>query len=811
VQEDDTDMSEDVKKRRTSEENESVKGNTQGESVALIDISSDEDHASSAFGNVMNTEKSADELMQAADAVTDEKVAAAGGGVPADEEIIVTSVRKQAIVLEDSDDADNDVIFQPSSDTGKEDDEGVETFVREIVKHLVDQVTSGENDVPELHPSSSTAVDAAEGGCDAAVESVNLSAETGSDERCIESLLRIDSSPSIDEKKSVSTDDRCRELMELEHTGSAQERDESSVAVSECIMLEDVDKKGECTHEKVESESELCDKDGPSDSTNLLSADAVHQHAESVQHTSVQIESMEYASVDISSDEELPSVAADGRQEEGVVDISSDDDEDLPNSDAAAAAAVVSDTSTDLMDEEMPADVKLESDDLSQAADENDDVVCESTHLISADAVLKPQESSVIELLDQEEQQSSEACDVDRSSQSREAAEKIEARESLLPSTEVLDSSSNDSTVSYKSSEAENVSPTGGALSVEPEAESAELLSNLCSGDEPFVAPVDVCEQVSDVVVQEHGDAAEESLPSAAHDVTADDGEAVAGPDDAIAEDDEAIADDDEAIADDVVDAVADDADDAIAEDDEAVADDVGAIADDVIDAVADDDEAVAENDEAIADADDAIAEDDEAIADDDEAIADDVVDAVADDDDVITGDNEAVVAAADDDDAIADDDEAIVGTVDDDEAISDDDDAVADNDNAVAGADDDEAIADGGDAIAADDEAITGDNEAVVADDDDAIAGDDEAVADDGEAIADEDVDAVADDDEAIADDGEAVAGDDEAVAGDGEAVVADDDEAVADDGEAIADDDDVVADADEDEDDDDIEIDLL
>jgi len=237
-----------------------------------------------------------------------------------------------------------------------------------------------------------------------------------------------------------------------------------------------------------------------------------------------------------------------------VVNISAD--ENLPN---LAADAVVGDVSRVLMDNEKPDDVQLTSDELTQVADavtdKNEVTVSDNTHLISSDAVLEEHESSVVQLLKEAGEQSSEICDVDHSSLTHEVTEKVEASRSLMLSSEVLESVSNDSTVSYKSSEmveesssvshTESFTPAGcdkpvefGVLSIEPGAESAELWSGLSSDDQHYFPPADNRQQqLSETVVQERGDDAEETLQSASQDATASDADADAADDDNVVDD----------------------------------------------------------------------------------------------------------------------------------------------------------------------------------------------------------------------------------------------------------------------------------
>jgi len=335
------------------------------------------------------------------------------------------------------------------------------------------------------------------------------------DDKDIEALVR-DTISHLDQITSG-------EFLKVEHTtNSVQDRDNSShaeseiCAASEYIMQEDVDEKENHADESgyfplAASVSQVL--------TNPPGAEEVGGVSE-VSHEcndsdTVSDKTEEYYEEDVVSVEYVHSDSEEGNAQvkSVIVDISSDDD--LPDT-AAEADAVVNDVSVTSVDN----DGKPTSDELTEAvdaaADEKDDIVGDnSTSLLSVAGVLKEQESSVIQLLKQADEQSSEASDV-----GQEAAEMMEDSHSLMPSTEVLEFLPNVSTVCDHSSEMVKVSSSvSGAESSdkqteecgEQEGESAEIGNSLSSGDQPDVQPVNDCELVSAVVIQEHGGVAEDA------------------------------------------------------------------------------------------------------------------------------------------------------------------------------------------------------------------------------------------------------------------------------------------------------------
>ena len=452
------------------------------------------------------------------------------------------SVHQKAAVLDDNgDDNDNRGMFLSDSVTNKDDDSEVEMAVRDVIKELVDQVTAGKNDILEIcHSSAALPVelDSAERGCEETLESASLSEDVSLDRETASSGLpevnasvaenkvseletSLSSSP-LPDNKYINRSDSCVELMESEHESLTQYGEKSCFESETCAPSEGI------IHEHVDTNVDRSDVSACfplADETAAAVSDRCLELMKSEHENSIQ---------DAEKSSMESEVCASSHSSECIV--LEDDCENAECSDEPACfpladeiAAAVTDFLADTTEVEKVQDLSMLHD-----SDGENDTVTDDANLSSADAVLRQQESSVIQLLQQADRPSSEPCD-DLSLLNEEATEKPVDSEYSMPLAEDVESSSSNSTVSYDGPEVANesgivdftsagfdVPKECSVLSTEPAAGDSEPC--LPSSDQPDVPADNDDDLVSETVVEERD---EEHLLPASEDVTpvADDGD----------------------------------------------------------------------------------------------------------------------------------------------------------------------------------------------------------------------------------------------------------------------------------------------
>ena len=366
--------------------------------------------------------------------------------------------------------------------------------------------------------------------------------------------------PAIGE--NIANDEKGVLLVENEHQGSVQHKDESCVESEVCVRHEDEgnevkDTDGLSSFQMADDiAASICDflagsspsdnvQDMPEDHDNAGQNDSVSNNTSLVcaddvftqQESSVQLfkqadeQSSEPSNVDRNSQSKESAEEVEVVGDRSGVEQLAENLDSLTNEGTVCTpqepAVIQSFTQADEQSSE-PSNVDHNSqskesteevevvDDrsgLEQLAEKLDSLTNEGT-------VCTPQEPVDIQSFTQADEQGAEASNVDNDSQRQGASAEIEDRPSMVPLAKNLDSSSNDSTVSYKSSEMVK-SPAGydvqkeyAALSTEHAAEDAQLHGCLSSDDIP---PANDRVQVSDSVI-DNGDnddyAGEHMLPA---------------------------------------------------------------------------------------------------------------------------------------------------------------------------------------------------------------------------------------------------------------------------------------------------------
>ena len=519
-------------RREDYEENESM----------VVNVGSDEDdvHVSAVISTVSVEEMSDDTKPAAA--------AAAAGADEKELELVADDVQeaefkqksmqseesKEGIVNISSDDEDvaDLTVTEALESISSDDEETVQCTSVPTVKDesMIVNVSSDddEGDLPTVASSNAVEVvdeeepdDAIQGSSEVTQAAADIASEQddelandGPDVELQEDSLQIESSEGNVQLESMIV------------TDSSGYRDLSGLSVTEALesIAEDISS----DEETLQSESSGGNTRQDSIIVNVGSDD------KGLRDLSV-TEALERIAENISSDEEtMQNESSDGStQLDSIIVNVGSDEEDLPD---LPADAMVSDMSVEVMDKQKPGDTNLPSDGLMETADDAAVADDGDDSCVLSDAVFEWLQSVAAG------KQSSEARD--HSSATQEAgemidpsmSETIDPSKSSMLSAEVLESVSNDSTLSLGGSESFTVAECDkqtecGTLSMEPEAESAEVSSGgLSSGNwEHDVPAVTDSEQVSEIVMQEHAD---DAVTSSSQNITASDADAAAADDD---------------------------------------------------------------------------------------------------------------------------------------------------------------------------------------------------------------------------------------------------------------------------------------
>jgi len=389
--------------------------------------------------------------------------------------------------------------------------------VTEALESIAEDISSDEETAQNESIGGNTRPDsiiANQAAADIASEQEDELANDGPDVELQEDSLQIESSEGNVQLESMIV------------TDSSGYRDLSGLSVTEALesIAEDISS----DEETLQSESSGGNTRQDSIIVNVGSDD------KGLRDLSV-TEALERIAENISSDEEtMQNESSDGStQLDSIIVNVGSDEEDLPD---LPADAMVSDMSVEVMDKQKPGDTNLPSDGLMETADDAAVADDGDDSCVLSDAVFEWLQSVAAG------KQSSEARD--HSSATQEAgemidpsmSETIDPSKSSMLSAEVLESVSNDSTLSLGGSESFTVAECDkqtecGTLSMEPEAESAEVSSGgLSSGNwEHDVPAVTDSEQVSEIVMQEHAD---DAVTSSSQNITASDADAAAADDD---------------------------------------------------------------------------------------------------------------------------------------------------------------------------------------------------------------------------------------------------------------------------------------